>query len=106
MRLRRKLEAREEVIRQLNRQLHDAPPGAMPPEAEESPSVVEEYVYRARVLDAEVAGLREQLAGGQLEIASLQSELAAISLKGGQQGSRRRGALWKTAAKVKRRLRR
>jgi hypothetical protein len=105
MRLQKKLEAREEVIRQLNRQLHDAPLLEVTPDSEDSPSVVEEYAYRARLLDEEIARLREQLTSEQLEKESLRHQLAALSPPAGPSGSAgRRGALRRVASKVRRRL--
>jgi hypothetical protein len=64
MRLERQLAARDEVIRQLNRQLHDQAPGPPDTEKDVDPEVMEEYVYKVRVLEDEIARLRQQLQPG------------------------------------------
>jgi hypothetical protein len=103
MRLQRKLEARDEVIRQLNRQLHDAPLREMTPDSGESPSVLEEYAYRARLLDEEVASLREQLTSEQLQQEALRNQLAAASSASvGAAGHR--GTVRRVASRVRRRF--
>jgi hypothetical protein len=107
MRLRRSLEERDEVIRKLNRQLHDAPSAPSDPDPVESADLVEEYAYRARILESEVARLRESL-----RIASLHNEPspggagapASDGLLAPTGTAPRRGTLRRAASALKRRL--
>jgi hypothetical protein len=61
MRLERQVAARDEVIRQLNRQLHERVPAAPDTEQDVSPEVMEEYVFKLRALEDEIIRLRQVL---------------------------------------------
>ncbi len=61
MRLERQVAARDEVIRQLNRQLHERVPAAPDTEQDIPPAVMEEYGYKLRVLEDEIVRLRKEL---------------------------------------------
>jgi hypothetical protein len=100
MRLQRQLEVREEVIRQLNRQLHASSPGATTPEPDEAPAVIEEYVYKARVLEAEVARLRDQVCGVSTGASPSERHQAAAGT------AAHRGLFRRAGSKFKRMLRR
>jgi uncharacterized coiled-coil protein SlyX len=64
IRLERQVAARDDVIQQLNRQLHELAPE--PPDTEQDvPSeAMEEFVYKVRVLEDEIVRLRQEIQAG------------------------------------------
>jgi hypothetical protein len=109
MRLRRSLEERDEVILRLNRQLHDAPSELSDPEPVESADLVEEYAYRARILETEVARLREALRNDAVRndpTLGTAGPLASDELLVPTGEAPRRGTLRRAASALKRRLNR